>query len=290
MWIGDDAAVLRLPARGQALLLATDAVVAGVHADLELVGLDDFGWKSLAAAVSDIAAMGGVPGHCLVSVLGPPDTDLDQLYRGLSAAAKRWACPIVGGDLVNAPTLAVSVAVTGWVPSGCRAVLRSGARPGDLIFVTGSLGASAAGLAILRDASPDPASPDPVGERLVVSHRRPLARVAEGLAASAGGATAMIDVSDGLATDLAHLASASGVGFSLNDVPVAEGASLADALGGGEDYELIFAAPDEGAVMAAFAATESGAPRLIGRCTSDPSERLLRGEQLGRLGWEHEWG
>ncbi|MGH9072066.1 MAG: thiamine-phosphate kinase, partial [Acidimicrobiales bacterium] len=161
VWIGDDAAVLRLPARGQALLLATDAVVAGVHADLELVGLDDFGWKSLAAAVSDIAAMGGVPGHCLVSVLGPPDTDLDQLYRGLSAAAKRWACPIVGGDLVNAPTLAVSVAVTGWVPSGCRAVLRSGARPGDLIFVTGSLGASAAGLAILRDASPDPASPDP---------------------------------------------------------------------------------------------------------------------------------
>lgn len=299
VWMGDDAAVLDLPSSGGALLLATDAVVAGIHADLGLVGLDDLGWKALACALSDIAAMGGYPSRCVVSVVGPPDTDLDQLYGGLAAAGKTWGCPIVGGDLVSAPLLVVSVCVTGYLPPGRSPVLRSGARPGDQLFVTGQLGASAAGLARLRsarrpgseDSSVQPGLP---GWNLVLSHRRPSARIAEGLAAAAGGATAMIDISDGLAADLGHLVSASGVGLELDHVPVAPGASLDDALGGGEDYQLVFAAPNARVVEASFEAAKLEGPLPIGRCTADPSERRLRGEQLGgrtweEVGWEHEW-
>lgn len=294
VWIGDDAAVLRVP--GAQLVASTDAVVGGVHADLDLVGLDDLGWKALATAISDIAAMGARPTHCLVSVTGPPDTDLVELYRGIAQASQRWSCPVVGGDLVSAALLVVSVSVLGVIPGGQRAVLRSGARPGDSIFVTGGLGASAAGLAWLRSrrsgvsgAGGDTGAGGGVGERLACAHRRPLARVAEGHAAAAGGATAMIDVSDGLATDLTQLALASSVGFELEDVPVAEGASEAEALGGGEDYELVFTAAGAG-VAAAFAAAGLRPPQRIGRCVADPSLRRLRGQQLGRLGWEHEWG
>lgn len=287
VWIGDDAAVLEAP--GANLVLATDAVVGGVHADLGLVGIDDLGWKALAAAVSDIAAMGARPTHCLVSVIGPPDTDLDLMYGGLAAASRHWACPIVGGDLVSAALLVVSVSVVGVIPEGRGAVLRSGARVGDYLFVTGPLGASAAGLALLRSRAAG-AGGGAAGERLVRSHRRPLARVAEGLAAAAGGARAMIDVSDGLAGDLAHLAGASSVGFELDHVPVAEGASEVEALGGGEDYELVFAAPDPAAVADAFTAAGLAPPQLMGRCVADTSVRRLRGQHLGRLGWEHEWG
>lgn len=289
VWIGDDAAVVR--SRGAELVASTDAVVGGVHADLDLVGLEDLGWKALAAALSDIAAMAARPTHCLVSVIGPPDTDLEALYRGIAQASRRWACPVVGGDLVSAALVVVSVSVLGVVPEGRCAVLRSGAKPGDSIFVTGGLGASAAGLAWLRSRRWGAgAASCAVGERLARAHRRPLARVAEGLAAAAGGATAMIDVSDGLATDLTQLAGASSVGFELERVPVAEGASEAEALGGGEDYELVFTAADAERVAQAFAAAGLRPAQLVGRCTADPSLRRLRGQQLGRLGWEHEWG
>ncbi|MDQ2754749.1 MAG: thiamine-phosphate kinase [Actinomycetota bacterium] len=283
-WIGDDAAVVGTSGLGEHLLLTSDAVVGGVHADLGLVGLDDFGWKAMAAALSDIAAMGGRPCNALVSVIGPPDTDLALLYRGLSDAALHWACPIVGGDLVSAPLLVVSVSVTGAAPTGLRPVLRSGARAGDYVFVTGPLGSSAAGLARLRCGDLDD-----IGARLALAHRRPLARVDEGLAAASAGATAMIDVSDGLATDLGHLAQASSVGFDLEWIPVATGADESDALGGGEDYELVFTAPDAEAVMAGFDLCAMRPPLMIGRCSSQRSGRRLRGEQLGRFGWEHEW-
>lgn len=284
-WIGDDAAVVGSLAPGEHLLLATDAVVGGVHADLGLVGLDDFGWKALAAAVSDIAAMGGRPRNALVSVIGPPDTDLDLLYLGLSQAAQHWDCPIVGGDLVSAPVLVVSVSVAGVLAPGVRPVLRSGAQVGDLIFVTGPLGASAAGLDRLRAGRLDP-----LGESLASAHRRPLARVCEGMAAAGAGASAMIDVSDGLAADLGHIADSSGVGFELDEVPVSPGASEDGALGGGEDYELIFTARDGQSVLEAFALASMRPPVLLGRVTSDRSARRLRGDQLDRIGWEHEWG
>jgi thiamine-monophosphate kinase len=145
--IGDDAAVLPAPAGD--LLLTADAVVAGVHADLDLVGLDDLGWKALAVNVSDVAAMGGRPLCALVTLAGPlAEVDVDALYEGLMAAADEYACPIVGGDLAAAPVLMVSVAVVGTVEGG-RPVLRGGASPGDVLCVTGPLGSSAAGLELL---------------------------------------------------------------------------------------------------------------------------------------------
>jgi thiamine-monophosphate kinase len=284
--IGDDAAVVPVPA-GR-LLLCADVAVAGVHADLGLVGVDDLGWKAFAATVSDIAAMGGRPHYALVTVSGPlGGVDVDRLYDGVLAAAEASGCAVVGGDLSAAPGLVVGVTVVGSVDG--EPVLRSGATAGDTLFVTGPLGAAGAGLAELRrgEAALDP--------DLQVAHRRPRARVAEGEVARRAGATAMIDVSDGLAADLWHLADESGVGAVVDRVPVAVGvARVADdpealALGGGEDYELLFTAPEPDRVEAAFAAAGLTLPLRIGRCTEDPAERQLRGGPLPRLGWEHTW-
>jgi thiamine-monophosphate kinase len=266
VWIGDDAAVLR-PPEGP-LLLAADALVEGVHWDPSVTGVDDAGWKALAVNVSDLAAMGGRPLHAVVTVAVPPGRagDLDRLYDGLEAAAKALDCPVVGGDLTGGPAFVVTVAVTGTVDG--VPVLRSGARPGDLLLVTGPLGGASAALR----------------ERRAVPRVTP--RVAEGIAARLGGATAMLDLSDGLLMDLRRLAEASGVGVVVDDggVPVADGASLEDALGGGDDYELLFAAP----ALPAFPPTLTP-PVVIGRCTPDPAERRLGAGPLPEGGWEHDW-
>jgi thiamine-monophosphate kinase len=297
--VGDDVAVVPGP-RGS-MLLAADAVVAGIHADLDLVGLDDMGWKAVVANVSDIAAVGGRPCCVVVTVAGPlGEIDFDLLYDGLTAASDAYGCPIVGGDLTSAPTLVVSVAIVGdagtadpLVGPGDQAgdlpapVLRSGARPGDTILVTGPLGSSAAGLHLLQTGRVSEA-PD-----LVLAHRRPRARLDEGTVARQAGATAMIDVSDGLASDLRHLADASGVGVVLDRVPVAIGVNRVSndaeslALGGGEDYELLFTAPDPSVVEEAFAGAGLGTPLRIGRCTADAGERRLRDGELPAVGWEH---
>jgi thiamine-monophosphate kinase len=289
LWIGDDAAVLSRPT-GR-LLVATDSVVAGVHVDLALASLADFGWKAMAVNISDIAAMGGRPQAAVVAVAGPGDTDLDALYAGIADAARQWSCPVVGGDLVNAPTLVVTVTVVGDSDedpaAGARPpVTRSGARAGDTLLVTGPLGASAAGLRRLRAGATTDDATDAV---LIAAYRRPCARLAEGRAARQAGATAMIDVSDGFAADLGHLLDASGVGARLEQVPVAGGATDDEALGGGEDYELVFSAPDPAAVAAAFAAAALRPPVTIGECLADASERTLDGAVLAAAGWEHRW-
>ena len=289
-WVGDDVAVV--PGPSGALLLAADATVAGVHADLSLVGVDDMGWKALVANLSDIAAVGGRPTYALVTLAGPlGSVDVDLLYDGLTAASDAYGCPVVGGDLSDAPTLVVAVAVAGDAGVGDRPpVLRSGARPGDQLWVTGPLGSSAAGLALLR-ADRATEAPD-----LALAHRRPRPRLAEGAAARAAGATAMIDVSDGMAADIGHVARASGVGVVIDRVPVAIGVSRVSdvpeelALGGGEDYELIFAAPESARVEEEFAAAGLALPLRIGHCTADASERRLRGGELPSLGWEHAAG
>jgi thiamine-monophosphate kinase len=282
-WIGDDAAVVHAP-RGDWLLLAADTMVAGVHADLSLTGLDDLGWKAVVSNVSDIAAMGGDPVHVLVTIAGPPGTDLLALYRGIASAAAAYGCPVVGGDLANANDLVVTVAITGVVEGA--PVLRSGARPGDAIWVTGALGASAAGLRHYRSNAARAARHSELDE-LLRAHARPRAAVAEGRAARLAGATAMIDVSDGLAADLGHLAEASGVGFALERVPVAAGATLAEAMGGGEDYVLVFTAPDDRKVIRAFRGLRE--PERIGVCTGSSAERSLEGRPLVVSGWEHRW-
>jgi thiamine-monophosphate kinase len=269
VWIGDDAAVLRPP--DGPLLLAADALVEGLHWDPALTGPDDAGWKALAVNVSDVAAMGGRPLHAVVTVTVPPGRagDLDRLYDGLEAAAKALDCPIVGGDLTGGPVLVVTVAVTGTVAGA--PVLRSGARPGDLLLVTGPLGAASAALRERR-ASP-----------------RLTPRVAEGTAARLGGATAMLDLSDGLLLDVRRLAQASGVGVVVGGVPVAKGATLEEALGGGEDYELLLAAPSGHDVRDAFEEVRLPPPVVIGRCTADPGERRLGLGPLPEGGWEHDW-
>jgi thiamine-monophosphate kinase len=248
--IGDDCAVVE-----GGLLLGADAVVQGVHGH----DVDDLGWKAVVANVSDVAAMGGRPVWLLVSVAGPPTTDLDLLYRGVQQAAAEYGCEVVGGDLVNAPSLVISVAVVGRCDGS--PVQRAGAEVGDFVFVTGPLGeAAATGWA-----------------------RRPRARVAEGVAARSAGATAMIDVSDGFGADLGHLCDESGVGVELFRVPVAEGATEDQALGGGEDYELVFTAPDPDRVAEAFAEAGLVVPERIGVCVADPAVRPPR------RGWEHAW-
>ena len=279
-WIGDDAAVLE--AVDGPILFATDAVVAGVHVDLSIATLADLGWKALAVNLSDLAAMGGRPVAAVVAVAGPPDTDLDRLYDGLHDAAAQFGCPIVGGDLANATSLVVTVSVLGDGKGSPPPVRRAGGRPGDRVFVTGPLGASAAGLRQLRA---DPRASGP----LVAAHRRPVPLLAAGRAARRGGATAMIDVSDGFGADLGHVLDASGVGVQVSDLPVADGATIDEALAGGEDYQLVFTAPDEAAVRAAFAAEGVDPPRVVGTCEADPAVRLVDGAPLPARGWEHPW-
>ncbi len=284
--IGDDAAVILVPGTGsespRAVLFATDVLVGGVHVDRSFCSESDIGWKALAVNVSDIAAMGGRPTHAVVGLVVPSGVDVMAVYEGMAAAADRYRVELAGGDLSTGPELVVSVAVLG-TTEGRSPVLRSGASAGDTLMVTGTLGRSAAGLAALR-RDPLAAGGNPT------AHKRPAARVDEGVAAALGGASAMIDVSDGLASELDHLARASGVGVALDLVPVAEGATDADALGGGEDYELLFTAPDPAHVEETFGAAGLRQPIRLGKCVADPSERSLAGSRLEMAGYQHRLG
>jgi len=278
-WIGDDAAVVAVGAG--LVAVAADAVVAGVHADLSLTSIADFGWKALAVNVSDLAAMGLAPLRALVTVSGTPDTDLDGLYDGLAEAAAAFACPVVGGDLTEAPGLVVSVTVLGDAAVDPPPVPRSGARAGDAIWVTGPLGASSAGLRELTAGHPEPAPR---------AHARPQPRTAAGVAAREIGATAMIDVSDGFSADLAHILEASGVGCMVDGVPVAAGATISDALSGGEDFELVWCAPPHVDVAAEFERRGLRPPLCVGWCVADPATRMLDGAPMRVRGWRHRIG
>jgi thiamine-monophosphate kinase len=242
----------------------------------------------------------------VVGVAGPPSTDLERLYEGIEACARAHGTAVVGGDLSTAREIVVAVAVAGHVAGEPGPVLRSGAGAGERLVVTGPLGAGAAGLRTLRarhtptrtngdSPSPDQvrrdrARTDAIGDALVLAHCRPRARLVEGEAARVAGATALIDVSDGLVAEVGHIADASGVGFVLEDVPVAPGATLDEALGGGDDYELVMAVPDLERLEAEFERAGLRPPLVIGRCTGDPTERTLDGAPVPSTGWEHPWG
>ncbi len=222
--IGDDAAVLRAPKRPW-LLFASDMLVEGVHFTRRLVPPEWIGWKALACNVSDIAAMGGLPRWAVVSVGLPPTTPLrfvDRLYAGLDRCARRFGMAVVGGDTVRAPRVVVDVAILGEVGRESL-VLRSGARVGDLLFVTGRLGGS------YRSGR----------------HARFLPRLHEAqVLARRARLHAMLDVSDGLASDLWQMSRASRVVLRVQArrVPVArEAGGLRHALMDGEDFELLFA-------------------------------------------------
>jgi thiamine-monophosphate kinase len=281
----DDAAVLEVPGGGP-LVVSVDSVVEGVHVDLSVCEPSDVGWKALMGALSDLAAMGAAPLGALTALCVPGGSGDGSLalgvMEGVAEASAASGCPVVGGDVSEAGELVVAVTVLGTVTGGGPGpVSRSGGRAGDVVAVTGPCGGSAAGLRALRTATGD-------GE----SYRRPVARLEEGELARLAGAHAMIDVSDGLALDLHRLADASGLGFELVDVPVTPGATREEALSGGEDYQLVVALDQQTAEELSDGFEQSGLrrPIRIGCLVDDPAVRLLLGEPLARLGWQHRVG
>jgi thiamine-monophosphate kinase len=287
----DDAAVLGLPTGGP-LVVSVDTVVEGVHVDLSICSPGDVGWKALMGALSDLAAVGAWPLGALVALCVPGGSGQGDLALGVMAgvaeASAPSGCPVVGGDVSQAGELAVAVTVLGTIePGGRPPVARAGARPGDIVLVTGPCGASAAGLRELRNGGA------PAGDGgSAAAYRRPVARLREGALARAAGAHAMIDVSDGLALDLHRLADASGVGFQLDSVPVAGGATEDEALGGGEDYELLVAiGPADADTFADRCVSEVlRRPIKTGAIVEDVSVRTLHGRPLERMGWQHRVG
>jgi thiamine-monophosphate kinase len=223
---GDDAAVVRA---GDRAVVSVDAVVEDVHFDLATHSYADVGHKALATALSDLAAMGVAAGEAYVALGVPPDAgerDLAELAQAMEALAERTGATVAGGDVTRAPVLFLAVTVIGWVAEGDPVVSRAGAQAGDRVGVTGTLGGAA----------------DRTSERA----RRPQPRLEWGQALARAGAAAMIDLSDGVATDARHLAEQSGVRIEieLQRLPLADGVvDPQQAATAGEDYELLFAAP-----------------------------------------------
>jgi thiamine-monophosphate kinase len=257
--IGDDAAVIRQRS-GSDTVVTTDLLVEGIDFDLERFQTRprDLGHKSLAVSLSDVAAMGARPRFCLLSVGVPrarwQSRFLDQFYEGVRALADRYGVAIIGGDTSRTPErVVVDSIVLGEVRRG-RAVLRSGAKAGDQIFVTGALGGAAAGLKILesRAAVPSAARLTRAERQIIARQLKPEPRVEWGLLLGETRlATAMIDLSDGLSSDLAHLCRESRVGANIDAalVPIdvllkstneTEAGALSLALNGGEDFEILF--------------------------------------------------
>ena len=231
--IGDDTAVLDFP-EGHSVLFCSDLLAEDSHFIRGLHPADSVGYKAVAVNVSDIGAMGGVPMHFVISLAAPGDLAVewvDSFYSGVAQACRNFKVSLVGGDSSTAKSIFVDVAMVGRVKTG-GAVRRSGAKPGDRIYVTGALGGSARGLQLLRNGvTNDPA---------VQKHLYPQPRHEIG-AAVALKAHAMIDVSDGLSTDLGHILEESKVSARIyrNKIPVASGATMDEVLHGGEEYELL---------------------------------------------------
>jgi thiamine-monophosphate kinase len=301
---GDDAAVTE-PHQG-ASVTTVDAIVDGVHFTLPEFGPRAVGRKALAASLSDLAAMGAEPGEAYVA-LGVPEEmgsdDLLELADGLADVAEREGAWVVGGDVTRAPALSLAVTCVGHEPAGGRLVTRSGARPGDALVVTGALGGAAAALRLLE--GDDAPGLDPELRAGILGRQldaRP--RLAAGRALAGAGATAMIDVSDGLGADAGHVARASGVRIEIEAarVPLAAGLrelaeavtgdELAWALSGGEDFELLAALPAGAEEGARGAMPEGLELTVIG--TVLPGEGVLvqaeDGSEIEAGGFDHMRG
>ena len=304
--IGDDCALLRLR-DGEELAVTTDLSIAGRHFRLEWHPPEVVGWRTLARGLSDLAAMGARPVAAFLSLGLPRELTVpapgrkswvDRFLDGFFSLAEAHKTPLAGGDLAEAPVALADIVLVGAVPRG-TALLRSGTRPGDLLYVTGSLGGAAAGLKMLAELAVGESGPMPDQWNDSLSAQlRPKPRIQTGLSLRRRGlATAAIDISDGLSTDLAHLCEESGVRAMIQAgrLPIAADASLEQALHGGEDYELLFTARPGTRIplsIAGVAVTQIGeitAPDR-GKPGGEPTLLLATGcivEPLEPRGWEH---
>jgi len=293
--IGDDAAAWQGDASIQ--LATVDSFIQDVHYPSGIAPWQELGWKALAVNLSDIAAMGGLPRYGLVSLTLPPDTEVDDvtaLYTGMLELAKKYKVTIVGGDISNAPLVVISITVLGSSPQN-KILTRSSAKPGELIAVTGRLGAAAAGLEMLtKKLKFDPQ----VTARFRQAFFKPTPRITEGQLLLEQGVKTAIDISDGLLADLGQIGKASRVGAKIeaDRVPVEPlvkagfgDKALELALTGGEDYELLFTAGAE--IIDKVKKAASCPITVIGKVTANKEITVVdrRGKTLdvGKSGWEH---
>jgi len=308
--IGDDCAVLSLN-NGNYQVLTTDALVETIHFNLKTHSPEQLGWKTLTVNISDIAAMGGQPKFAVISMSIPnsfPVDFLDRFYKGLNQASLKYKVALVGGDTVASPKhLFINLALLGETLKK-KVFVRSGARPGDKIFVTGTLGESALGLKILESPRKKWKGSKTLQKKLIQRHLKPEPRVevATWLAKSKFKVTSMIDISDGLTQDLGHILKAGKVGAELweSELPISKPLlkysfinglpALESALSGGEDYELLFTlAPEDVTYLGKESITKVDPPvTQIGVITTQKGIRLIsktgRSKTLHRsMGFNH---
>ncbi len=303
--IGDDCALLA-PRAGEELAVTTDLSIAGRHFRLEWHEPEAVGHRAMARGLSDLAAMGARPVAAFLSLGVPRELTVAKGRRsawvsrfldGLMALAEAEKTPLAGGDLAESPVAVADIVLIGAVPRG-RALLRSGAHAGDLLYVTGALGGAAVGLARLAELTTSGSAKPPripkSLESTLAPHLYPQPRVAQGLWLQRRGlASAAIDLSDGISTDLAHLCEESGVSAEVDAtlLPLGQGASWAEALDGGEDYELLFTAAATARIprqISGVQVTRIG--RILKARQGKPPITLFTpqgAEPLMRQGWEH---
>jgi thiamine-monophosphate kinase len=306
--IGDDCALLATR-QGEELAVTTDLSIASQHFRLDWHQPEAIGHRTLARGLSDLAAMGARPVAAFLSLGLPRKLTLEcktghgswvqRFLDGLLALAEHNKTPLAGGDLAESPIAMADIVLVGAIPRG-RAMLRSGAQPGDLLYVTGALGGAAVGLASLAElaaAHPNRTSPPRIPKKLeaqLAPHLYPQPRIAQGLWLRRRGlVSAALDVSDGLSTDLTHLCQESCVSAEIEAtlLPLHPAATQAQALHGGEDYELLFSAPAKARVPRSIAGVKI---TRIGRITKPRANQpvltllTLQGRQpLEAHGWEH---
>ncbi len=294
---GDDAALIQL--RGRYQIATTDCLIEGVHFERDFLDWESLGWKALATSLSDIAAMGGTPKYALVSLDQPASTDFDdivKLYQGMLMLAKESGTVIAGGNISRASELGIHTTVIGVVDSPSKALLRSKAKIGDVIAVTGSLGAAAAGL---RTPYRSLGIGHSDAEALQRAFWHPQPRLKVGQLLVKNGIKCAIDISDGFLADLGHILEASGVGARVEAerIPIHPSVvtiygeeALQMALSGGEDYELLFTGKE--AAVSKVAAEAGCNVTVIGKIIRG-AEKLNVVNSHGRkmriesTGWQH---
>ncbi|MDA8261676.1 MAG: thiamine-phosphate kinase [Actinomycetota bacterium] len=277
--LGDDAAVVAIGE--ERVALCADALVEGVHFDVAYFSTADLAAKAIAVNASDIAAMGAIPRYYLSTIASQGGLNVEDLLVAMAEEARSHGALLVGGDLVSSSELNISVMAVGVFHPGTSVLRRDGMVAGDTILVTGPLGGSARGLRGLREG--DPQLPAEARQ----AHLRPRPQLAAGALAGRLGAHAAIDVSDGLLADLEHMLLASGVGAELGGIPRFEGATLEEALYGGEDYQLIISSDKPAELTSAFRTEGLPEPIVIGRATAQASVRLLEGLPYQPGGYTH---